>query len=53
MNLWLENYAYHVPMNAWQFMLAGMRAIFTALLATSFKTFKAAMSNPVKSLRTE
>ena len=53
MNLWLENYAYHVPINAWPFVLAGMAAIFTALLATGFQTFKAAMSNPVKSLRTE
>jgi putative ABC transport system permease protein len=53
MNLWLENYAYHISINAWPFILAGLTAVFTALLATSFQTLKAAMSNPVKSLRTE
>jgi ABC-type antimicrobial peptide transport system permease subunit len=53
MNQWLENYAYHVPVNAWTFILAGIIALLLALLTTSFQTIKAALANPVKSLRNE
>jgi ABC-type antimicrobial peptide transport system permease subunit len=50
---WLENYAYHVHVNAWTFILAGIIALLLALLTTSFQTIKAALANPVKSLRNE
>ena len=53
MNLWLENYAYRVPGNAWPFIAAGMTALFIALLATGSQTFQAATMSAVKSLRTE
>lgn len=53
MDRWLENYAYRVPGNAWPFIAAGMTALFTALIATGSQTFKAARTNPVKSLRAE
>lgn len=50
---WMENYAYHVPLDAWIFIVAGMAAILLALLTTSFQTIKAALANPVRSLRNE
>jgi ABC-type antimicrobial peptide transport system permease subunit len=48
---WLENYAYHIPVNASAFIFSGALALVMALLTTCFQTIKAALSNPVKSLR--
>lgn len=53
MNLWLENFAYRMPMNWWIFMLAGVITIAIAVLTVSFKAVKAALANPAASLRSE
>ncbi|MBC7920027.1 MAG: FtsX-like permease family protein, partial [Ferruginibacter sp.] len=52
-NQWLQNFAYKTAISWWMFAVAGLIAIFIALLTISFQTIKAAMANPVKSLRTE
>ncbi|HXB43148.1 MAG TPA: ABC transporter permease [Puia sp.] len=53
MNKWLEIFAYRTPVSWWMFVLAGLLAILIALLTVSFHAIKAAIANPVKSLRTE
>lgn len=53
MNNWLANYQYRITMSWWIFVMAGLAAIIIALLTISFQSIKAAMANPVKSLRTE
>ena len=53
MNNWLENFAYRININWTIFFIAGLIAIVIALLTVSFQSIKAAMVNPVKSLRTE
>jgi putative ABC transport system permease protein len=50
---WLQEYAYHINLEWWVFGLAGVSAIVIALLTVSFQAIKAAIANPVKSLRTE
>jgi putative ABC transport system permease protein len=52
-NKWLQEYAYHINVEWWVFGLAGISAIIIALLTVSFQAIKAAIANPVKSLRTE
>jgi putative ABC transport system permease protein len=53
MNQWLEDFAYRVSINWWMFAAAGMLAVFIALVTVSFQSIKAAMANPVNSLRSE
>ncbi len=53
MHNWLQNYEYRITMNGWVFLLAGIAAILIALVTVSFQAIKAAMANPVKSLKTE
>jgi putative ABC transport system permease protein len=53
MHSWLQGYAYHVPIQWWMFVLAGLAALAITLLTISFQAIKAATSNPVKSLRSE
>jgi putative ABC transport system permease protein len=53
MHQWLQNFAYRIDISWWMFVLAGCIAIFIALLTVSFQAIKAAIANPVKSLRTE
>jgi putative ABC transport system permease protein len=53
MNEWLENFAYRININGWVFVLAGLSAVLIALITVSFQAIKAAIANPVKSLRTE
>ena len=53
MNNWLQNYAYRTPISWWMFLFAAMVAIVVALITISFQAIKAAIANPVKSLRTE
>jgi predicted permease len=53
MHKWLQNYAYRVSINAWVFVIAGMLALLIALVTISFQSIRAAIANPVKSLRTE
>ncbi|HXS56580.1 MAG TPA: ABC transporter permease [Hanamia sp.] len=53
MHQWLQDYAYRIDMNWWLFAAAGLAAIAIALATISFRAIKAAMANPVKSLRSE
>ena len=53
MHQWLANFAYHVPVHAWIFVLAGLAALGIALVTVSILAIGAARANPVKSLRTE
>ena len=53
MNKWLLNYTYRIRIEWWVFLLAGSLSIIIAVATVSFQAIKAALSNPVKSLRTE
>jgi putative ABC transport system permease protein len=53
MNAWLEDFPYRVDFAWWIFGLATIAAVVIALLTVSFQAIKAAIANPVKSLRTE
>ncbi len=53
MHTWLQNFPYRVAIQWWVFAIAGLSAIFIALITVSFQAIRAGMSNPVKSLRTE
>ncbi len=53
MNKWLENFAYRINMSWWMFALAGFAALFIAVFTVSFQAIKAAIANPVASLRSE
>ena len=50
---WLQSFAYRVHMQWWMFVLATAIAVLIALVTVSFQAVKAALANPVKSLRTE
>lgn len=53
MHKWLEDFAYRTGMAWWVFAAAGLVALFIALATISYQAVKAALANPVKSLRTE
>jgi len=53
MNKWLQNFAYHTQITIWIFIISGIIALIIALLTVSFRTIKAANSNPVKALKYE
>jgi putative ABC transport system permease protein len=53
MNKWLENFAYRITIEWWMLVLAGVLSIFIALLTISFQSVKAALMNPVRSLKSE
>ena len=53
MNKWLEDFAYHINISWWVFVVAGLLALSIAMITISFQAVQAAMANPVKSLRTE
>jgi putative ABC transport system permease protein len=53
MNKWLEDFAYRINMNVWIFILSGSVALLIALATISFQAIKAAIANPVESLRYE
>ncbi|MBS1665056.1 MAG: FtsX-like permease family protein, partial [Bacteroidetes bacterium] len=50
---WLKDFEYRIDIQWWIFVLAGIAAFLIALLTISFQAIKAAVMNPVKSLRTE
>jgi putative ABC transport system permease protein len=52
-NKWLQDFPYRINISWWIFALAGAMALLIALLTVSFQAVKAAVANPVKSLRTE
>jgi putative ABC transport system permease protein len=53
MNKWLQDFAYRVNFSWWVFAVAGLFAFAVALFTVSVQAIKAAITNPVKSLRTE
>ena len=53
MNNWLRDFAYRIEMGWWIFVLAGILALLIALITVSVQAIKAAIMNPVKTLRTE
>jgi len=53
MHKWLNDFEYRVDIGWWVFVVAGVAALLIALLTISFQSIKAAVANPVKSLRTE
>jgi len=53
MNTWLRDFAFRVNIGWWIFILAGASALFIAFATISFQAIRAAIANPVKSLRTE
>jgi len=53
MHKWLQDFAYRISIEWWIFLLAAIIAILIALITVSFQAIKAAVANPVKSLRTE
>ena len=53
MHRWLQDFAYRINISWWIFIIAGFLALVIALLTISFQAIKAAIANPVKSLKTE
>ncbi|HEX3385988.1 MAG TPA: ABC transporter permease [Mucilaginibacter sp.] len=53
MSKWLKGYDYHIDIHLWVFAAAGMTAAVIALITVSYQAIKAALANPVKSLRSE
>lgn len=53
MNRWLEDFAYHTEINWWTFAFAGIIAVLIAILTVSSQGIRAALINPVESLRSE
>jgi len=53
MDQWLGNFAYRITIQWWIFLVAGAIAVIIALATVSLQTIKAALTNPVKALRSE
>jgi putative ABC transport system permease protein len=53
MHQWLQDFAYRINLDWWLFALAAMLSLFVALITISFQAIKAAVTNPIKNLRTE
>jgi ABC-type antimicrobial peptide transport system permease subunit len=53
MENWLQDYAYRIEINLWIFIISGGVALLIAMLTVSFQAIKAALANPVDSLKTE
>jgi putative ABC transport system permease protein len=53
MHQWLQDYSYRINISWWLFAAGGLISIIIALATISFQAIKAAIANPVKSLRTE
>ena len=53
LNNWLQSYQYRIGIHWWIFLIAGLLAMVIALVTVSFQAIKAALSNPVESLRSE
>ncbi|MDP4213799.1 MAG: FtsX-like permease family protein, partial [Bacteroidota bacterium] len=53
MNKWLQDFAYRIEISWWVFAIAGIAAVLIAILTVSFQAIKAALANPVNSLRAE
>jgi putative ABC transport system permease protein len=53
MNSWLQNFAYRIDIDVWAFVLSRIVAIGVAILTVSYQSIKAAIANPIDSLRYE
>jgi putative ABC transport system permease protein len=53
MSKWLQDFAYRINVEWWMFLVAGLMAIVIAFITISFQAIKAAVANPIKSLRSE
>ena len=53
MSNWLQNFAYRINITPYVFVIAGISVVLVTLFTISFQSIKAAMSNPVNSLRSE
>jgi putative ABC transport system permease protein len=53
MDKWLQGFAYKIDIQWWVYIVAGVSTLLIALFTVSFKTVKAALANPVESLRSE
>ncbi len=53
MHHWLQSYAYRIDISWWIFLAAGLLSMLIALITVSFQAIRAAIANPIKSLRTE
>jgi putative ABC transport system permease protein len=53
MHQWLENFAYRIEMGWWMFLISGMTALIIAIGTIGFRAIKAALANPVDSLKRE
>jgi putative ABC transport system permease protein len=53
LNKWIQNFPYHTPLHWWLFLIGAVLAIFIAVATVSFHSIKAAIANPIKSIRTE
>jgi putative ABC transport system permease protein len=53
LNNWLQHFAYHVSVSVWVFLLTAILSLTMAVITVSFQAVKAALMNPVKSLKTE
>jgi ABC-type antimicrobial peptide transport system permease subunit len=53
MNLWLQHFVFRIELSWWLFVIGGIASVIIALASVSFQAIKAAMANPVKSLRME
>lgn len=53
MNIWLQNFAYRITMQWWYFVIAAVITFAVAITTISYNAFRAALANPVKSLRSE
>jgi len=53
MNQWFSQFAYRTPLSIWVYVITGFAALVTTIAITSYQSFKAAVQNPVKSLRSE
>ena len=53
MNKWLQNFAYRIEMSIWVFLFAGVLALIISMITVSYQSIKAAIANPIRSLRYE
>jgi ABC-type antimicrobial peptide transport system permease subunit len=53
MHKWLQGYSYRIDIEWWMFIVAALLSLLIAFITVSFQAIKAALANPVKSLRTE
>ena len=53
MNKWLQNFAYHIDIKWWEFILASLMGLTITIISVSYQAIRSGLSNPVHSLRYE